>query len=520
MSDAGGEALSGPDLGTDGAASSELRDGGMLLGHFGGEPVLLVRKGATVHAMGAKCTHYGGPLAEGLFDGSTVRCPWHHACFRPDTGEAVHAPAFDPVACYSVEERDGRLFVKWKISKPAAPAPVVSVPSSVIIVGGGAAGFAAAEMLRRQGYKQLVTIISADDAGPYDRPNISKDYLAGKAPEEWIPLRPPDWYQETKVDLLTSRRVVRLLPDTRSVELDDGRRLEYGALLLATGASPVRLDVPGAQLPHVFYLRSLRDSRAIIGAAEQARRAVVIGASFIGLEVAASLRTRNLEVHVVAPDEIPMHRVLGAELGRFVRGVHEQQGVHFHLGQTVTSIAEQSVTLKNGTKLDADLVVVGIGVRPNMDLAKQAGLAVNGGVVVDEYLRTSSPDIWAAGDIARWPDRYSGTAIRVEHWVVAEQHGQAAARNMLGANQPYTAAPFFWSAHYDLAIAYVGSAHDWDEAKVVGSIADRDCLVAYRKNGKTLAVASVNRDADSLRVHVAMERGDAAAVDACLRTEK
>jgi NADPH-dependent 2,4-dienoyl-CoA reductase/sulfur reductase-like enzyme len=386
----------------------------------------------------------------------------------------------------------------------------------VIIVGGGAAGFAAAEMLRRQGYEQLVTILSADDAGPYDRPNISKDYLAGKAPEEWIPLRPPDWYQQTKVDLLTSRRVVRLIPDARVVELDDGRRLEYGVLLLATGASPVKLNVPGADLPHVFTLRSLRDSRAIIERAAKARRAVVVGASFIGLEVAASLRTRGLDVHVVAPEDIPMQRVLGAELGRLVRQAHEQHGVQFHLGQTATSITGQSVMLKNGTALDADLVVVGIGVRPNLELAEQAGLRTDRGVLVDQYLRTSSPHIWAAGDIARWPDRYSGATIRVEHWVVAEQQGQAAARNMLGLNMPYAAVPFFWSAHYDVTIAYVGAAAEWDEVKVIGSIPDRECLVAYRKNGKTLAVASVNRDAESLRVQAAMERGDAAAVEACL----
>jgi len=517
MSDTGGEALSGPDLETVGAASSELPDGGMLLGHFKGEPVLLVRKGTAVHAIGAKCTHYGGPLAEGLFDGSTVRCPWHHACFRPDTGEAVHAPAFDPLPCYAVEQRGGRVLVTGKASKPAGPALSTSGPASVIIVGGGAAGFAAAEMLRRQGYQGPVTVISADDAAPYDRPNVSKDYLAGNAPEEWMPLRPSDWYQKNGVRLLTSRRVVRLLPNVLSIELDDGHRLEYGALLLATGASPITLNLPGAQSAHVHYLRTLKDSRSIIARAKQARRAVVVGASFIGLEAAAALRIRNLDVHVVAPEEIPMQKVLGVELGRFVREVHEQHGVRFHLGQTVASIAEQSVTLKNGTKLDADLVVVGIGVRPNLDLAEQTGLRVDRGVLVDEYLRTSAPNIWAAGDIARWPDRYSGISIRVEHWVVAEQQGQAAARNMLGHNQPYTAVPFFWSAHYDVTIAYVGSAQEWDETKVVGSIPDRDGVVAYRKNGKTLAAASVNRDADSLRVQAAMERGDAGAVETILR---
>lgn len=517
MSETDGGQLSGPDLGAEGAALNELGDGALLLGHFSGEPVLLVRRGTHVYGLGAKCTHYGGPLDQGLFDGSTVRCPWHRACFRAETGEAVHAPAIDPVPCYVVEQRAGRIFVTGTTSRPPAPAPLAAAPTSVIIVGGGAAGFASAEMLRRQGYQQPVTMISADEAGPYDRPNISKDYLAGTAPEEWIPLRAPDWYTNARIDLVTGRRVARLMPDARAVELDDGRRLEYGALLLATGAAPVRLDVPGAHLPHVHYLRTLQDSRSIIARASQARRAVVVGASFIGLEVAASLRTRNLEVHVVAPDDIPMQRVLGPELGRFVRDVHEQHGVRFHLGQTAVSITEQSVTLKNGTRLDADLVVVGIGVRPNLELAEQAGLRVDRGVVVDEYFRTSAPHIWAAGDIARWPDRYSGSAIRVEHWVVAERHGQAAARNMVGQIQPYTAAPFFWSMHYDVAIGYVGYAHEWNDAKVVGSIPDRDCLVAYRKNGKTLAVASLNRDVDSLKIQVAMDRGDAQAVEAIVQ---
>ena len=513
MSETGGTKISGPDLGKDGVAPSELRDGAMLLGHFSGEPVLLTRKGTTVQAMGAKCTHYGGPLDQGLFDGVAVHCPWHHACFRPDTGEDVHAPAIDPVQCYTVEQRGGRLFVtETKPTSAARPLPA-SVPASVMIVGGGGAGFAAAELLRRQGYGQPVTVVSADDDAPYDRPNISKDYLGGTAPEEWIPLRPLDWYIQQRVDLLTGRRVSRLRPDTHSVELDDGRRLEYGALLLATGASPIKLDVPGAQLPHVHYLRTLHDSRAIIERATRTRRAVVVGASFIGLEVAASLRGRNLEVHVVAPDEIPMQRVLGAELGRFVRELHEQHGVRFHLGHTLASIAEHSVTLKSGTTIEADLVIVGIGVRPNLDLAEQAGLSVDRGVLVDDHLRTSAADIWAAGDIARWPDRYTGTAIRVEHWVVAERQGQSAARNMLGQQEPFVEAPFFWSMHYDVTINYVGFAEAWDEAKIVGSIPDRNCLVAYRKNGKTLAVASINRDVESLRIQVAMDRGDVEAVD-------
>ncbi len=514
MSTSDDSALPGPDLGIEGAAIADIPQGGMLVGHFEGESVVLVRKGGAVYAMAGKCTHYGGPLGEGLFDGESVICPWHHACFRPETGEAVGAPAFDSVSSFAVEQRGDRVFVRDARKSWAQRAPILSAPTSVVIVGGGAAGFAAAEMLRREGYQGPVTLVSADDFAPYDRPNVSKDYLAGTAQSEWMPLRPPDWYQEKRVDLLLGKRVTAIIPAARQVRLSDGRSLPYGALLLAAGASPVRLDVPGGSLPHVHYLRTIRDSDSIIDHATRAQRAVVVGASFIGLEVAASLTTRGLSVHVVAPEEIPMQRVLGAELGRFVRTLHESHGVRFHMGQTVGEIGERSVTLKDGTRLDADLVVLGVGVRPNVELAEGAGLNLDRGVLVDEYLGTSAEGIWAAGDIARWPDRYSGERIRVEHWVVAERQGQAAARNILGRREAFAAAPFFWSQHYDIPINYVGYAPSWDEINVSGSIADRDCLVAYRKAGKTLAVATIYRDAQSLQAQVAMERGDAQAVDA------
>ncbi len=489
----------------------EVPEGGMSVGHFQGEPLVLVRKQGAVHAMGGKCTHYGGPLGEGLFDGDLVHCPWHHACFKPETGEAASAPAIDPVKCFTVEQQGGRLFVRGVRNTQVAKAPIPSPPASVVIVGGGASGFAAAETLRREGYQGPVTLVSADELAPYDRPNLSKDYLAGTAQAEWMPLRAPEWYRDARVDLLLGRRVTGILPKVR---LDDGGVLEYGALLLATGASPVRIDLPGGDLPHVHYLRTMRDSESIIENAKRARRAVVVGASFIGLEVAASLTTRGLSVDVVAPEEIPMQRVLGPELGGFVRSLHEQHGVRFHMGQTLTGIAKGSVALKDGSSLDADLVVLGVGVRPNVQLAEDAGLRLDKGVLVDEYLRTSAEGIWAAGDIARWPDRYSGERIRVEHWVVAERQGQTAARNILGRNERFAAAPFFWSQHYDVAINYVGYASSWDEVSVVGNIADRDCLVAYRKGGKTLAVATIYRDAQSLQAQVAMERGDARAVDA------
>ena len=500
---------SGPDL-AQGLPAGQLADGAMLLGHVGDEPVLLVRRGEDFHAVGATCTHYSGPLADGIVAGDTVRCPWHHACFSLKTGEALHAPAFSPLPCWNVERRGDRVFVGDK-KEPVPPhrtdgAARKDEPARIVIVGGGAAGFAAAEMLRRQRYEGELVIVSGEEAAPIDRPNLSKDYLAGKAPEDWMPLRPDDFYSDNGIGLRLGAQATGIDVSAREVVLEGGTRLAYDRLLLATGAEPVRLPIPGADLPHVRVLRSLADSRAIIARAATARRVVVLGASFIGLEVAAALRERNVEVHVVAPDRRPMERVLGPEMGDFVRALHEQHGVVFHLGETPASIDEKQVALSGGGRLDADLVVAGVGVRPRTALAEAAGLALDRGVVVDAYLETSAPGIFAAGDIARWPDPHTAENIRVEHWVVAERQGQTAALNMLGGRQKFTAVPFFWSQHYDVPINYVGHAESWDRLIVEGDIAARDCVVRYARNGRVLAVASIYRDVESLQAELAMER--------------
>jgi NADPH-dependent 2,4-dienoyl-CoA reductase/sulfur reductase-like enzyme len=375
----------------------------------------------------------------------------------------------------------------------------------IVIVGGGAAALAAADMLRREGYDGALTLFSADADPPCDRPNLSKDFLAGNAPDEWMPLRPAQWYAQQHIDLRLDTRVASIDTASRQVVLADGRTQAFGALLLATGADPVQLPVPGAAPGQVRVLRSFNDSRAIVAEAGSAQSALVIGASFIGLEVAASLRTRGIEVHVVAPETVPMERVLGPELGRFVEALHEAQGVNFHLGTTVKQVDGRRVVLEGGASIEADLIVAGVGVRPSLALAEAAGLAIDRGVSVDEYLQTSVPGIYAAGDIARWPDPHTGQRIRVEHWVVAQRQGQVAAQNMLGQQRPFNALPFFWSQHYDVAIQYIGHAERWDAIEIDGSLGARDCSVRYVAAGRTLALVTIGRDLASLRAERALE---------------
>lgn len=497
----------GPDLGV-GIDASRLADGGMLRGVVDGEPVLLVRRGQDYFAVGASCTHYGGPLEQGIVVDNTVRCPWHHACFSLTTGEALRAPALNPLPCYEVEVRDGRIRVgaKRAASGVAPPTRATRHPASVLIVGGGAAGNAAAEMLRREGFKGRITMLSADANLPCDRPNLSKNFLAGTAQADWIPLRDESFYREQGIEVRLNTRVTALDAASRTAIAADGSRHSADVMLLATGADPIRLNLPGADLPHVRCLRTQADAEALVERVKTAKRAVVIGASFIGLEVAASLRNHGIEVHVVAPETVPMERVLGAKIGSYVKSLHEEHGVVFHLGTKPRSIDVAAVTLDNDEVLPADLVIMGVGVRPNLGLAEKAGLAVERGVLVNEYLETSAPGIYAAGDIARWPDALSGQPIRVEHWVVAERQGQVAARNILGYRERYDAVPFFWTEQYDFQLGYVGHAEGFDLAVVDGDIAERDATVVYRKAGRKEAVAVIGRDRVGLLEELGFER--------------
>jgi NADPH-dependent 2,4-dienoyl-CoA reductase/sulfur reductase-like enzyme/nitrite reductase/ring-hydroxylating ferredoxin subunit len=490
----------GPDLAA-GVAEGDVREGRPLVGQLAGETVVLVRDGGRIHALGATCTHYGGPLGEGIVAGGEIHCPWHHACFELATGKP-RGPALAPVACFDVVVEGGKIRVGAKRDvKPA----VAAGPSSVVIAGGGAAGTACAEALRGEGFAGAITMLSSEGSDPVDRPNLSKDYLAGNAPEEWVYLRTHDALAAQKVTWI-GEAVTAIDTAARKVRTASGQEVGWDALLVATGAEPVRLALPGAELPHVHTLRTLADSRAIAAASGPV---VIIGASFIGLEVAAALRVRGVDVTVVGPEPVPLARVLGDDVGAFVQRVHEGKGVKFRLGRKPASIAADSVTLDDGSKLPATLVVMGVGVKPRLDLAERAGLRIDRGIVVDAQLR-AAPGVWAAGDVARYP--WDGASVRIEHWQLAVRQGQAVARDMLG-RPTRRDVPFFWSQHHDVTLGYVGHAERFDRPEVHGDLDARDAHVVYRDGGKVRAVVTLGRDQLSLDVEAAMERDDATALD-------
>ncbi|HEX3919782.1 MAG TPA: FAD-dependent oxidoreductase [Caulobacteraceae bacterium] len=498
MSNASSDEAKGPDL-TRGVDTASISDDGVHAGHVGGEPVILARVDGAIVAIGGACTHYSGPLKDGLRVGRTINCPWHHACFDLATGAALKAPALAAAQRWKVEEADGRVFVREKLAPAQPPArDTAGDPKSIVIVGGGAAGFAAAQRLRDLGYAGDLTLLSADADAPYDRPNVSKDYLAGQAEPAWMPLKDAAFYRDNRITLRTATRVVGLDAGARRLTLEGGETIDYETLLLATGAEPNRPATPGFDLASVHVLRSLADCDALIAALGAAKSVAVVGASFIGLEAAAAIRARNLAVTVIAPETLPLESKLGPQIGELLMGLHGAHGVAFRLGRTVRDYDGKRVTLDDGSKLDADLVVLGVGVRPRLDLAEAAGLKIDRGVVVDANLHTSDPHIYAAGDIARFPDAATGELIRVEHWVLAERHGQIAAAAMLNAPQPMAEPPFFWTAHFGTEVRYVGHVERWDRIEVEGSVAGDDAEARYIRDGRVAAVATLQRDMASL----------------------
>lgn len=526
-----------PDL-ESGFDLEHIPNGRMVPGCWRGKPVIVVNQQGRYCAVSAECTHMGAPLNEGTLVDGELHCPWHHARFSLATGEAVGAPAFAPLTRFGTVVRDGRLFLSETPPSPAGtldpaaanpagavdalraqPAPGAALPEPrVLILGGGAAGHACAQWLMRSGFCGTTTVVSDDADAPYDRTVCSKQYLIGMQSRAESALDPlpsaPSDSDDAVIRVGCTARAIDVRD--KSVQLEGGERVKFDVLVLATGAEPKRPQWPGAELPNVHVLRTLRDADALIGASQKAKRVVVIGASFIGLEAAASLRQRHLEVQVVSPEDVPLKKLLGEDVGRMIQAVHEEKGVQFHLGREVRRFDGEHVLLDDGSTLAADFVVLGVGVTPRTDIAVAAGIdcasaEAGGGVLVDERLESSVPGIFAVGDIARYPDPHSGKRIRVEHWVHAQRQGQHVARVIMDEARRleggrYTDVPFFWSAHFDTGLRYIGHVDAIADMLTDGSVGARDFSRHYAGPAGEKAFVTCNRDQESLREESAWDR--------------
>ena len=495
------------------ANTSDLRDGEMKEISAGETRILLARVGDRFHAVSATCPHYGAPLAEGALCGTRVVCPWHHAVFNIVNGDLEEPPALDALVSYAVRIDGEQVLVSVPedMSDRRTPTMATCDPTAdsrqFVIIGAGAAGYAAAQTLREEGFRGNVVMITREHHTPYDRPNLSKDYLHGHAEPEWIPLRPDEFFSEHGIQLVLNREVAGVDARAKTITFESGETMDYDALLVATGAAPIRLNIPGSDLKNICVLRSFTDSDTIIETARRSRRAVVVGSSFIGMEAAYSLRERGLEVTVVAPSQEPFETTLGAEVGALFRRLHESHGVRFKLGSIVYHFEGihkvEAVTLDNGEQIETDMVVVGAGVRPVTHFIKGVELDDAGGIVVDSRL-CAADGIYAAGDIASFKDPRTGERSRIEHWRTAQQQGRAAARNMLGRDVAFEGVPFFWTRQFDVALLYVGHAKSWDEIIFHGEVSSQNFLAFYVKNDRVRAVAGMNRDREMAAIEELM----------------
>jgi apoptosis-inducing factor 3 len=498
------------------ALKGELKDGEMKQVSVNGTDILLARVKGKYHALAANCTHYGAPLVEGVLSDERIICPWHHACFNATTGYPEEPPALDSLPCYGVRVEGENISVRLEDATKDRRTPAMTKRDSsadarlFVIIGGGAAGYAAAQTLREDGFQGRVLIITREDRTPYDRPNLSKDYMQGHAEPEWMPLRADEFYAEHDVEVLRDKEVVLVDAAKKLITFKDGATLTCDSLLVATGGTPRRLNIPGSELKNIFVLRGFQDADAIIEAARGVSRAVVIGASFIGMETASSLKERKLSVTVVAPDKVPFEKTLGPEIGRLLQQVHESHGVQFKLGASAARFEGdgevKAVVLNSGERIETDLVIIGVGVSPATAFLEGVNLHKDGGVFVDRRLRAAD-GVYAAGDIAYFPSALTNERQRIEHWRTAQQQGRVAAHNMAGQEIEFDGVPFFWTRQFDAGLLYVGHATGWDEIIYQGEVSRKDFLAFYVSGNRVLAVASMNRDRDMAALEELMRLG-------------
>jgi apoptosis-inducing factor 3 len=494
------------------ARESDLAEGGMKLVEDGTEKLLLVRRGGRVFALGHKCPHYQEKLEKGVVVGDEIICKSHQARFDVRTGRMTSPPARDGLPVYPVKVEDGEVWIGRPV--PSRPAPPSGSPAddrrTFLILGAGAAGSAAAEALRREGFAGRIVMVSADREGPCDRPVLSKGFITGKDGEDKLPLRDPGFYSSQRIELLTGRRVVSLDVVRRAARLDGGEEVAFDKALLATGGAPRRLPVPGSDSPGCLVLRTADDARAILAAAAKATRVTVIGAGFVGTELAGSLRERGLSVSVTAPEDLPLAAVLGPRVSTYLKGLHEAKGVSFFMGRSTVKIEAgdrgMAVTLSDGRLLESDFVVMGAGIRPEVGYLAGTGLVEDGGVAVDDAMQSRAPGIFAAGDIAAMSDPDGGTR-RVEHWTVAERHGVRAALGMLGKDPGPQEVNFFWSKQAGVSLKYVGYARRFDEIFYRGAVEDGAFLAGYYLRGELKAAATIGLAPQLIAVERLMSRG-------------
>ncbi|KAB8331504.1 Rieske 2Fe-2S domain-containing protein [Scytonema tolypothrichoides VB-61278] len=502
---------------------NDLKDGEMQQVSVGETKVLLSRLDGKFYAVGAHCSHYKAPLAEGVLSGHYVICPWHNACFNVTNGDQTEPPGLDSLACYTVRIEGEKVIVSVpeKTTGLRSPSMAQFDPNvdkrTFVILGAGAAGCHAGEALRVAGYQGRIVMITQEDKLPYDRTKLSKDYLIGDTPTEEMSLRSPDFYKEHNIEVLLNKRVEQVQTTTSAIALSDGDSLTYDALLVATGGKPVRLDIPGADLQNIFTLRSFDDTNRTLALTEQKKQVVVIGSSFIGMEMAAGLSQRGSQVTVVSPDSVPFEKILGEQIGKQFQQVHEENGVSFELGRKAVrfegSGKVEAVILDNGDRLTADIVILGIGVQPATEFLEGVNLhSKDKSVVVDEYLRAAE-GIYAAGDIARYPDWRTGEPIRVEHWRVAAEQGRIAAHNMVGKAVKFKGLPIFWTMQFQFPLRYVGHAESWDEMIVDGDLQKQEFIALYVKNNQVLAVATSNRDTETAAIFELMRSNQMPTLD-------
>ncbi|MDB9524738.1 FAD-dependent oxidoreductase [Oscillatoria sp. CS-180] len=498
----------------------DISDGQMRQYTVAGRDVLLVRRDESFYAIAAHCSHYGAPLENGVLCKDRVVCPWHNACFSFRTGELLEPPGRDNLKRYDVSVQNNTVYIDIPVSKVDVKSsvfveeplqdgehvvPTMAQPDvqkgdrPMVIVGGGAAGNAAAEILRQKGFQGRIVMLTADHDLPYDRTKLSKAYLQSDSAEDPDLLRSADFYDKHGIEVRLNACVTNLDVEARQLTYNEGEVLAYEAVLLATGGQVRQLSIDGIALKNIFTLRQADDAAHILKTAQNAQRAVVVGGGFIGMEVAASLKQQGLEVTVIT-SRTPFENVLGKEVGRLFQKVHEDKGVQFKLGTKAKAFVGdtqvESVVLDSGETLPADLVVVGIGVVPATDFLQDDLLDERDrGVVVDKFLQ-AAPHVYAAGDIARFPNPMTGEPVRIEHWRLALQHGRIAANNMVDESIPLMSIPFFWTGQFGLKLRYVGHAEAWDEVVIQGDLEKQEFLAFYVQSDRILAVAGIGRDRD------------------------